>query len=409
MEISREIKLNFKNEIKRFGFPQSFKDLTITVSKLTQLPQNSMVLKYLDEDGDSITISNDFDFESVKKYMDINKIQTLKLIAEADLYSSPQPEEEAKNLEPKKEEGKKEEKNTNECRFSEEKIKFLKEKAKFAYDNAKNFIESNGGIENVIDLFKDDVVNYLPMIKFGIKRFFCGFFPRFGGEHCGKFRRHHEHKEKETDVEKIVDKALEKAKKKIMKKLKKTKKETCDYVHRRVRCDGCNVFPIVGIRYKCTVCPDYDYCQECEQSKEHNHTFLKIKDSQQFFQENNGDAYQRNNQQNNNHENRERGFGGRCGFFKNMMNMFTNNCAAMQKPQENNNQAPKTNPSCNNNVNSAPSNQPNNSSVDQDEALKILAKEMKQNYGLIQEEAKILEVLKRTKGDIVQAMEILFV
>jgi len=48
-------------------------------------------------------------------------------------------------------------------------------------------------------------------------------------------------------------------------------------VHKGFICDGCNVGPIEGTRYKCVVCPDFDYCEKCESSIEHNHPFLKIK------------------------------------------------------------------------------------------------------------------------------------
>lgn len=47
-------------------------------------------------------------------------------------------------------------------------------------------------------------------------------------------------------------------------------------LHPGVVCDGCQG-PIVGIRYKCTVCPDYDLCGECEAKALHReHPLTKI-------------------------------------------------------------------------------------------------------------------------------------
>jgi len=47
--------------------------------------------------------------------------------------------------------------------------------------------------------------------------------------------------------------------------------------HLNVQCDGCNACPIIGVRYKCSVCKDFDFCQNCEEMKDHPHAFLKIK------------------------------------------------------------------------------------------------------------------------------------
>lgn len=47
-------------------------------------------------------------------------------------------------------------------------------------------------------------------------------------------------------------------------------------VHNDYSCNGCKTSPIVGTLYKCSVCPDFDYCEKCEALIEHPHPFLKI-------------------------------------------------------------------------------------------------------------------------------------
>ena len=47
--------------------------------------------------------------------------------------------------------------------------------------------------------------------------------------------------------------------------------------HSGVTCDGCNMRPIVGARYKCVKCDDYDLCQKCEDDNLHPHNMIKIK------------------------------------------------------------------------------------------------------------------------------------
>ena len=51
-------------------------------------------------------------------------------------------------------------------------------------------------------------------------------------------------------------------------------------MHFGVKCDQCGQYPIRGCRYKCSVCPNFDFCENCEKkyAKEHNHAFFKIND-----------------------------------------------------------------------------------------------------------------------------------
>lgn len=62
--------------------------------------------------------------------------------------------------------------------------------------------------------------------------------------------------------------------------LTEQKGEKEEQTHRNIKCDGCGMFPIIGIRYKCTVCTDFDLCATCEAKDVHttSHALLKIKE-----------------------------------------------------------------------------------------------------------------------------------
>ena len=49
-------------------------------------------------------------------------------------------------------------------------------------------------------------------------------------------------------------------------------------VHRNIRCEGCGLEPFVGWRYMCTICDDYNLCENCEEqlAVRHNHPFIKV-------------------------------------------------------------------------------------------------------------------------------------
>jgi len=47
--------------------------------------------------------------------------------------------------------------------------------------------------------------------------------------------------------------------------------------HRGITCDGCNMYPIVGVRYKSTLRADYDLCENCEKDHDPTDPLIKIK------------------------------------------------------------------------------------------------------------------------------------
>ena len=62
----------------------------------------------------------------------------------------------------------------------------------------------------------------------------------------------------------------------LMSNLKRKEEES---VHIGFSCNNCNCQNIIGPRYKCTVCPNYNLCSKCEEISNHdiNHIFVKIK------------------------------------------------------------------------------------------------------------------------------------
>jgi hypothetical protein len=47
-------------------------------------------------------------------------------------------------------------------------------------------------------------------------------------------------------------------------------------IHPNVCCTSCNSLPIIGVRYKCQVCSNFNLCSACEARSEHRHGLLKI-------------------------------------------------------------------------------------------------------------------------------------
>ena len=59
--------------------------------------------------------------------------------------------------------------------------------------------------------------------------------------------------------------------------LEKKKADQSKVVHHGCACDGCNVEPIVGIRYKCTFRENFDLCEKCEAIAPQMYPMLKIR------------------------------------------------------------------------------------------------------------------------------------
>ena len=50
----------------------------------------------------------------------------------------------------------------------------------------------------------------------------------------------------------------------------------CKTIHNGISCNYCKRCPIIGYRFKCMECPDYNLCQICEKVVEHEHDFIRF-------------------------------------------------------------------------------------------------------------------------------------
>ena len=125
-------------------------------------------------------------------------------------------------------------------------------------------------IEKEIHMFvRCDGCNMKPIVG---KRYKCGVCPNF--DFCEKCYE----KEKENHKHDFKTVAPKQCFKKYWENFKRKENSEGKAIHYGYICDGCQMEPIIGNRYKCTICDDFDYCDACEEKfrNEHNHPFLKI-------------------------------------------------------------------------------------------------------------------------------------
>ena len=53
-------------------------------------------------------------------------------------------------------------------------------------------------------------------------------------------------------------------------------------IHNGIQCNCCGLLPIIGNRFKCSVCVDYNLCEKCEKKigENHNHCFIKLRNNE---------------------------------------------------------------------------------------------------------------------------------
>ena len=152
----------------------------------------------------------------------------------------------------------------------------VSEKSKIYQKEQKNIndkiIENKPILLNNFELNKQFIEN--------VQEKFYNLFKVFDQEINKEDKNEEIKKEDKNEEIKKEDKNEEIKKEEIKKEdnIEKEQKEEI-VIHKNVKCDICKKYPITGIRYKCTVCHNYDFCEECEKKygEEHNHPLLKIR------------------------------------------------------------------------------------------------------------------------------------
>jgi len=201
----------------------------------------------------------------------------------------------------------------DEIRNKDKKIKEMKEKIEKNKENIEEYEKKINNYENTIKVYKSELEKSKLDIMNLKKNNEAKKEKKYFEEYLGKY-----YKEKaKEDIGKIKEalnnKVLKESQKLITfyekeykEKEKKTQKElnqmseminksnaylsnivqpSNKFEHKGIKCQKCMAEPIIGIRYQCTECKDYNLCEKCEEenSKEnfHNkeHNFIKIRET----------------------------------------------------------------------------------------------------------------------------------
>ena len=244
--------LSFFEEEVNITSPKTLSDLFNQISKsflLSLDDSKELILTYKDNGEQSFDIKDEKDY---KEFLDkkISKIY-LDISQDSKIYQNELKEQE-------------------EISKNKEKIEKLK---KLEKDLEKSEQEKINEMNNLINKLGSNNANAL--IK------------NIHSIHNGKNAQQQKIRKEINQLKQKIEKKEEtepmklKSQKKVEKKEEKKEETIKNNVHGDYICDGCDADPIVGIRYKCAVCEDFDYCEKCEKifGEKHGHPFLKIRNS----------------------------------------------------------------------------------------------------------------------------------
>ena len=228
--------IDFYGELTKANVPETykaFKELLSAKLCLDPIDVDELLIYYFDEDKDKITISNEIDYKQAVFFMKNNKeiVIYAEIIEKSRLFkqNSDNPIDKIK-------------------KEIQEKERLLQDLVirELAEKEEKEKRQREEKLQNTVE----DVVNKILALKID-----------------------------EIRTE-IVKAALAEATKVVERASLPKKVNTA--VHIGYQCNGCKASPIQGNRYSCSLCKDFDYCEECENKfyHTHKHEFVKIRNAE---------------------------------------------------------------------------------------------------------------------------------
>jgi hypothetical protein len=276
---------------------ESIKNLEINRRKEIQKCKTKAIVRFSEHQFDKKEKNNKIDFipifEKVNEVLS-KEVEKVKEVAkEAIMKNKEKESQNEENIDEKekllKEKAKKEQIDKI-IKITKETVGEINNLTKMVINQSNILIEQINNPEKKINIDSDDVVlksspnqvKKREAIHFGVSCDGCKMNPIRGNRYkckgCEDFDYCESCYQKNKETHNHEFKIIEKPKSTRRLGHKNTKYCQRGIVHRNIRCEGCGLEPFVGWRYMCTICDDYNLCENCEQelAVRHNHPFIKV-------------------------------------------------------------------------------------------------------------------------------------
>jgi len=161
--------------------------------------------------------------------------------------------------------------------------------------NIDSLNEQKSNIQNTVKMIKDEIAKemnekYSKILQNKILQIHASIYENIQKQNQATLENYIK---KYNDLEEKRQLENSKLSQMIISDKNRINKTICKTVHKKIKCEHCFIEPIVGLRYKCSICQNYNLCEKCEEKNEetqkHSHDFIKIRNEEKNNDNNNYD------------------------------------------------------------------------------------------------------------------------